>query len=291
MSEAVCFESSCHGGRLYYKEFSASVNEAHNRFDELCVVRVLQGSTVWQIGNERVSATAGDLIFLNNLESRRRITVTADLRLAAFSFPVSFLTAVGAMDCLRPFYGRGAAFTHKLIAPHLLAFYDAIRAQMKEGGAPYVILAHAILLLTGAVKRYDEAHPHALLQEWQRNIFGIGAIADSLHYIHNNLAAVLSVGLLAKRAGMSEGHYTRLFHKLVSVTPIEYIAARRAEQFLSLMCAGEKSVLEAAFACGFTSASGFYKTFSRLYGCTPKQKLSEIQCEKSTDHREGNDGE
>ncbi len=284
MSDTLCYQVPCRGGRIYYKEFFAPANETHNRFDELCVVRVISGSTAWQIGDECLTATAGDLIFLNNLESRRRLSVSADLQLAAFSFPVSFLSAADAMDCLRPFYARGASFTHRLCAPRLHPFYDAIRAEMQENGAPHVILAHTILLLTDAVRQYERQCADALKGDWQRNISGIGAIAASLNYINNHLSESLGVGVLAAQVGMSEGHYARLFHKLVSATPIEYIAARRVEQFLLLMRAEEKNVLEAAFACGFTSASGFYKTFSRICGCAPKEKLRERRYEKGEDH-------
>ncbi len=284
MHKSLHLEVPCRGGRIHYKEFSAPVNGAHNRFDELCVVRVLSGSTVWQIGNESLTATAGDLIFLNNLESRRRLSVSADLQLAAFSFPVSFLSAADATDCLRPFYARGASFTHRLCAPRLHPFYDAIRAEMQESGMPHVILAHTILLLTGAVREYEQQCTDALKGDWQRNISGIGAIAASLNYINNHLSEPLGIGVLAAQAGMSEGHYARLFHKLVASTPIDYIAARRVERFLQLMRAEEKNILEAAFACGFTSASGFYKTFSRICGCAPKEKLREGRYEKGEDH-------
>ena len=63
-----------------------------------------------------------------------------------------------------------------------------------------------------------------------------------------------------------------MFRKYVSITPADYIARCRIKRFLSLMSEGNENILDTAFACGFVSASGFYKTFRRICGHAPTEK-------------------
>lgn len=277
MESARCVQISTRRGCIYYKEFSAPVNDSFHKFDELCVVRILSGSTVWQIGNETVRAQTGDLIFLSNLEFRRRMQASPDLTIAAFSFSPSFLSTLDVGDCLRCFYSRGSRFTHKITAPSLLAVYDKIGAEMRGAQAQGLLLAYTVELLTLAERFYDEQLPGALGRISCAGSPGIGAIAASLAYINSHLTEPLTVGVLAGAASMSEGHYSRLFRKFVSLTPIEYIRERRIALFLATVQAGETNILESAYASGFTSASGFYKAFSEVCGCTPSAWLKEKQ--------------
>lgn len=283
MPDNLCIKIPWEQGDIHYKEFQATVNDTHYKFDELCIVRVLKGSAVWMIGHEQVRAEAGDIIFLNNLEIRKRTVVSSDLSIAAFSFPVPFLSV--AVECLQCFYARGVAFSHRLRDGQLLACYDAIAEEMREGRSTTVILAHTLLLLTRATRLYAGT-PQALLTATRHTLSGAAAISASLQRINQGLTAELYVDELAREAGMSVGHYTRLFHQLVMQTPAHYIAERRVALFLSRLQAGEDNVLETAFSCGFTSASGFYKTFARVCGCSPMQKLKEMRrkgCENNCD--------
>ncbi len=254
-----------------YKEFYASVNQEYNKYKGLCIVRILQGNTVWQIGSEVFNASAGDLIFLNNLEPRRRISASEDLKIAAYSFKIAFLTSVGSTDCLRCFYGRSDSFTHKLTAPDLLSVYDSIRNEMAGEQSQSLLLAYTIELLIKAGRIYDSQFPDALSNSLRCDLSATAAIADSTAYINSNLKSDLNLKILADNAGMSIGHYSRTFRKYVSVTPADYIAHCRIRHFLSLMQSGERNILEAAFECGFNSASNFYKTFKRICGCSPTE--------------------
>lgn len=241
-------------------------------YDALGVSRVIRGSGTWQIGSEFCQVKAGDLIFLSNLEPRR--VTTGSFELESFSMNTATLPNTGVPECLRVYYGRCRLFSHVIQSENLIRIHEAIREEMLSSSPSFaLILAYAVELLIGAGRLYDECCPGALDEQFRCDAASAAAIAASAVYINENLSSDLRVDELAKLAGMSEGHYTRMFRKYACITPVDYIARCRVKRFLSLMSAGSTNILDTAFACGFTSASGFYKTFRRICGHAPMEKL------------------
>ena len=237
-------------------------------YDMLGTAMVVSGSGVWQIGDETCHVKEGDIIFLSNLEPRRVISGTFSLE--TFGMNITTLPNAGALECLRIYYGRNQSFSHVVQSEQLSTIFREIRNEITSPTPSFpLMLAYAIELLVYAGRFYDEHFPKALDDNFRCNATSVSAIAASAAYINENLSAKLRIGDLAKLAGMSEGHYTRLFKKYVSVTPVDYIAKCRIRRFLSLVSEGKTNILDTAFACGFTSASGFYKTFQRICGHAP----------------------
>lgn len=254
--------------KFLYKEFPADTNEFKNHYpDALGIIRILSGETVWNIGQETLHAKKDDLIFLCDLEFRQRTWVSPDFRISTFSFPVSLLNGVGSAECLRVFYARGKAFTHRLSSAPLLAIYNAIRAEI-TGNEPSrdLLLGYTLQLLVEAAREYDR-QPGALTRE-RPDMTAFTRIAASVAFIHAHLTEPLSVDMLAEQAKISNGHYARMFSKYVMTTPADYIARCRVSLFESKRSLGD-NILDTAFACGFTSASGFYKTYHRITGHAP----------------------
>ena len=243
-------------------------------FQGLGVSRITGGSGTWQIGAELCQVKEGDLVFLSNLEPRQ--VMSGPFALETFGIGVHTLPNAGALDCLRVYYGRRQSFTHVIQSERLARIHEAIREEITSPAPSFpLILAYAIELLIGAGRFYDEHLPDALDKQFRCDSTAVGAIAASAAYINENLTADLRVEQLARLAGMSEGHYTRMFRKYVSVTPVDYIARCRVKRFLTLYSESKGNVLDTAFACGFTSASGFYKAFRRICGHAPSMEIDE----------------
>jgi len=238
------------------------------------ITYVTGGSGLWQIGNELCPVHEGDLIFMSNLEPRRLMTVHGFLNIETVAVKNTALPAAGVSDCLRVYYGRNPGFTHAIHSPSLSdSFFSIRREAMSESPSYSVALAHTILLLMEAGREYDRVHPGMLEKSFRCDATSVGAIAASAAYINANLTTDLRVEDLAKQAAMSVRHYTRMFRKYVSVTPVDYIARCRVKRFLTLYGEGKGNVLDIAFACGFTSASGFYKAFRRICGHAPTEEM------------------
>jgi|GEM_PF-129795 len=78
-----------------------------------------------------------------------------------------------------------------------------------------------------------------------------------------------TIGQLARVAGMSEGHFNRLFKLYLRQTPIVYLNSLRLRRAAELLRQPGASVSEAALSCGFDNFSYFSKMFRARYGCTP----------------------
>src|SRR5690606_28227614 len=80
-----------------------------------------------------------------------------------------------------------------------------------------------------------------------------------------------SLGGLAREAGLSEAHLSRLFARQVGVPLSRYRNSLRLARFWNHYHGPvERTITEAAFAAGFGSYAQFFKVFSDAYGQGPR---------------------
>lgn len=82
-------------------------------------------------------------------------------------------------------------------------------------------------------------------------------------------AACEDTRVLARRAGVGATKLNGLFRHHYHVTPAEFLARARVERAMRALAEERASVLEAAGAAGFESASAFHENFRRRTGLTP----------------------
>jgi methylphosphotriester-DNA--protein-cysteine methyltransferase len=73
---------------------------------------------------------------------------------------------------------------------------------------------------------------------------------------------------LARRLGISRGHFQRLFRKVVGLTPAEYARVERLARAKSLLAAGEPPAAAAAMT-GFADQAHLTRWVRAVYGVTP----------------------
>lgn len=79
----------------------------------------------------------------------------------------------------------------------------------------------------------------------------------------------VSLALVARHCGVSEGHLSRLFHHATGLTFREYVAQVRIEHAKALLMQNGKGVTEIAYESGFQSLSQFHRVFRKAFGSTP----------------------
>ncbi|MFC4506471.1 MULTISPECIES: helix-turn-helix transcriptional regulator [Streptomyces] len=82
-------------------------------------------------------------------------------------------------------------------------------------------------------------------------------------------AEPLDIGVLARTALMSEGHFQRSFREAYGETPYGYLMTRRVERAKALLRRGDLTVTEVCMAVGCTSLGSFSARFTELVGETP----------------------
>ncbi|NOK33575.1 helix-turn-helix transcriptional regulator [Corallococcus exercitus] len=95
--------------------------------------------------------------------------------------------------------------------------------------------------------------------------------------VHAALAAIeqgsteeLTLGELARVAGMSPYHFLRVFKRETGLTPHRYLLRTRVFHALALLRDTRRPVTEIALDVGFGDLSNFIHTFRRELGCSPR---------------------
>lgn len=108
--------------------------------------------------------------------------------------------------------------------------------------------------------RKDEPFPavRTVLQETQR-------------WVAANPELEHSIKSLAKRAGMSSRHFSRIFNSEVGMTPAAWVEVTRVEAAKALLQNGHDTPKSVAFKCGFANADTLRRTFKKHVGLTPAE--------------------
>jgi AraC-like DNA-binding protein len=88
-------------------------------------------------------------------------------------------------------------------------------------------------------------------------------------YIEQSLGHDLSIGKLAKVAGLSPQYFAEMFRQTTGFTPHQYVSHRRVERARQLLVDTDLPLAEVAHRCGFSSQSQFTTVFQRLTEVTP----------------------
>jgi AraC family transcriptional regulator len=96
-------------------------------------------------------------------------------------------------------------------------------------------------------------------------------ILKVLYYIEAHLNDSLVVKTLAKVAGYSPYHFSRIFKMYMGESIISYVSRLRLEKALLKIISNNKSIIEIAFEAGFETPNGFNKAFKKIFDITPTE--------------------
>jgi AraC family transcriptional regulator, regulatory protein of adaptative response / methylated-DNA-[protein]-cysteine methyltransferase len=98
----------------------------------------------------------------------------------------------------------------------------------------------------------------------------IPIIAEICEFIRTSPESPPTLAILARRAGMSPGHFQRVFKRAVGVSPRQFADACRLDR-LKVGLKGGRNVTQAMFAAGYGSSSRLYERAAEQLGMTPRQ--------------------
>lgn len=91
------------------------------------------------------------------------------------------------------------------------------------------------------------------------------------NYINEHCTEDLSLDKIAKLAGFSKYHFTRLFKQITTTTFYKYLNLKRIEHAQKLLADPRIPVTEVALGSGFSSLSAFIRMFKLINQCTPTE--------------------
>ena len=98
-----------------------------------------------------------------------------------------------------------------------------------------------------------------------------GQLKSVLNYIHEHYADPITVTELSNMMYMSAGHFTKVFYRYTSRTPIDYIITHRLFMASELLKKTDKKLNAIALDAGFYNLSYFIRSFKKFYQCTPTE--------------------
>ena len=94
-------------------------------------------------------------------------------------------------------------------------------------------------------------------------------VQRGIDYIEANLDAEIELAEVARRAGISQWHFQRIFKALTNETLKTYIRSRRLANALDKLANTRERILEIALASGFETQESFTRAFKLAFGVTP----------------------
>jgi AraC family transcriptional regulator len=110
-----------------------------------------------------------------------------------------------------------------------------------------------------------------------RGKLGRDALSRLRDYIVAHLDEQIEVAALAKIAGHSPFHFTRIFARSVGMSPYRYVVHLRLQRALELMRDRRSSLAEIAAATGFADQSHLSRWVRRVHGVPPTQLTSKAE--------------
>jgi AraC-like DNA-binding protein len=77
--------------------------------------------------------------------------------------------------------------------------------------------------------------------------------------------------MIAKKAGYSPWHASRIYSSVIGKSPFEYIKSKRLNEAARDLREGDKKIIDVAFDYLFDSHEGFSRAFSKEFGMAPRE--------------------
>lgn len=98
----------------------------------------------------------------------------------------------------------------------------------------------------------------------------LGTLENAIAFIHNNYQYDVRISHIADTVNLERSWLYRLFMDEMGISPKQYLTRYRLKMAKSHLKAGELTLTEVAYSCGFPSVSAFHKHFKKAFGLTPK---------------------
>lgn len=99
----------------------------------------------------------------------------------------------------------------------------------------------------------------------------IEAVQRGLTFIEDHLEEEISVLDVARAAGYSQFHYSRIFSKLLRCSIYDYIIKRKLSEACRVLLSEDVKVVDVAYQFAFKSHESFSRAFKKFFGAPPSQ--------------------
>lgn len=143
---------------------------------------------------------------------------------------------------------------------------DALRS--RETGSEVIYESLARVFLVKLLQRYGEQRHDSL--EFSRS-FTAQHYKRVLDFVEEQFSQPITIEDLARVAGLSPAHFSRLFKEVLGDSPHQFLINYRVEQAKKMLAEPGKPLIDVALGCGFSDQPHFNRVFKKLIGLTPRE--------------------
>ena len=140
----------------------------------------------------------------------------------------------------------------------------------------YLLKFNSLLydLLYMLVHSYSVRNP---VKNQQREGQNLQHLSEIMSYLKEHYREKILLPDLAAHFGYNEDYLSRFFKKYTGMTILEYLYAYRATRICQDLVNTDNSITDIVLKHGGTNRRVMLRSFHELYGCTPKQKRSQMR--------------
>lgn len=226
------------------------------------------------LGNDRIELNIDDILFIcpgviHALESPK------DGQRIIFQADISMLREIQGIDSILGLISPASLITpetapeiHPQMKQILLEICNEYKNMHSLSNAAIYANLLSMFVLIG--KNYTSeltrsAAGNQKQKEYTENFLAI------CNYIDDHCTEDLTLDEIAKKAGFSKYHFSRLFKQFSNVTFYKYLNQRRIAYAEMLLADPSISITEVALRSGFSSISAFIRMFKLIKQCTPTE--------------------
>ncbi|MCR5397156.1 MAG: AraC family transcriptional regulator [Lachnospiraceae bacterium] len=255
-------------------EKSQPIQLHHHDFYE--VYYFISGNVDYLVENKTYHLQPGDLLLMSPLELHQplftensgvyeRIVLWIDgKKLSNLS-----TTEISFLSCFKQTHGDTDAHLYHIKKEHqstLQFFLDDLASTTQTNNVYSPLIANSLLTLLFC-NFHSLAADASPAKDYRRMSV---QVANCVDYINLHLNENLSLDLLAKECFISKQHLLRTFKEAMGFSVHQYIQKKRLLMARQYMQNGD-SPKEAAFKCGFSDYSVFYRAYHKEYGKSPSK--------------------
>lgn len=238
--------------------------------DDVEFIYVVQGSTYYNLNNEKIRIRAGEGIFVN---ARQRHSIEAsseDCTLYCLIFHpfILFSSEYVAANVVMP------VLENKNV-PYLLLReeepWQRVILQTIQDMQPYVESENGHMqIMRGVYDIWDRLYQNLISkQNKDENNKELIIMKKMVTFIRKNFRNKIKLQEICEAGNVGKTKCNEMFAAYYNVTPIEYLRNYRIEKGAYLLEITDMSITEIAYETGFNDASYFSKIFGQQIGCSP----------------------
>lgn len=255
---------------------------SHHWHQHLEFLYLVSGKAKFECNSRILLAEAGDLLVINCNDLHHGISLSDDLYYYAIIVDPAVLHShsVDAVDTkfITPITQNQILIQNKIkddpqIRNSVLAIVEEI--SRRELGYELAVKSHLYLLLTLLMRNYVK---HVLSEsDYLTRIKNLERFTPVFQYIEKHYHEEITVDHLAKIAGLSRFHFSRLFKELTNKTITEYINKIRIDKSEYLLRNTTQSISEIALASGFNDIYYFSRIFKKNKQVSPSEIRAQMR--------------